>query len=207
MCFGGGGGGSGAGGGSDLPYGSFQCNTTSAVCEPNNKVSQKSIRDASVVYHSKPCRNNKLGWMTDTEGKIQFWAIMAANSTVCIHWNTQHDDTMGALDTPPQCGSCSMQHREARHHIAVAPGPVVMRYCQRHCHVPAGIEHTCNQLLPLAGVTSCEVSITQLHVCCAYLKLHVTSRLQGKSQSRQNSSNYDVLDLPCLSGHMTTQKQ
>lgn len=43
----------------------------------------------------------------------------------------------GADDTPPQCGACSMHHREARHDIAVAPGPVVVRYCQRHCHVSA----------------------------------------------------------------------
>ena len=30
-----------------------------------------------------------------------------------------------------------MQYRKARHDIPVAPGPVVVRYCQRHRHVPA----------------------------------------------------------------------
>ena len=43
------------------------------------------------------------------------------------------------IDTPPQCGVCCMQHREARHDILVAPGPVVVRYCQRHRHIPAVI--------------------------------------------------------------------
>lgn len=43
----------------------------------------------------------------------------------------------GPGDTPPQSGAGSIQHREARHDIAVAPGPVVVRYCQRHCHVSA----------------------------------------------------------------------
>lgn len=74
---------------------------------------------------------------------MHIWAIGPVNPTIMPNTVAFDRDAggsvavTGAKNTPPQSGACSIQHREARHDIAVAPGPVVVCYCQRHCHISA----------------------------------------------------------------------